>query len=286
MDLNEIKRPNAATKLNKLIESRYGLNISADNLTPARASKMVAQLDEQISAFRLSNKAHSAAQNPTYMKMVMIKESLNAYMRDYKPTNAPGAKSAPKLKSVTTSKQAMNEMSQGKNLNLILKALRYATEGRDIPHKCMQGFVPLFKHISESRLTEDALAKSEVILAARNMVDTLQGMVEDLSKMINEEMLPLMDSMRDQIGADQAQTFGTATSTILNDVLTSVRNAREQMDASVRTLAGDEVSAPMKVAGTPPAADAALNLDDEETDGFAASDAAAGGTNPLGREAR
>ncbi|CAB4129679.1 hypothetical protein UFOVP116_79 [uncultured Caudovirales phage] len=290
MDLNEIKRPNASKKLNKIIESRYGLNIDISKLTPTKATAMIAQLNEQIEEFRRSNRAHSATQNPVYMKMVMIKESLSTYMKDYKPANAPGAKTAPKLTKVTTGKQAISEMSQGKNLTLILKALRYATEGRAIPHKCMEGFVPLFKHLSQRTLTEDALAKSEVILAARSMVDTLQGMVEDLSKMINEEMLPLMDSIRDQIGSEQAQTFGSATTQALNDVLTSVKGAREQMDSSVRALAGEEGAAPMKMAE--PAAEpeddevVADLTDGDDTDGFAAADAATGGTNKLGREAR
>jgi hypothetical protein len=253
---------------------------------------MIAQLNEQIEEFRRSNIAHNATQNPTYMKMIMIKESLNSYMKDYKPANAPGSKAAPKLTKVTTVKQAISEMSQGKNLTLILKALRYANEGRAIPHKCMEGFVPLFKHISQTRLTEDALAKSEVILAARSMVDTLQGMIEDLSKMINEEMLPLMDSIRDQIGSEQAQTFGSATTQALNDVLTSVKDAREQMDSSVRALAGEEAAAPMKMPSAEPevadnSSEPVADLSDSgDTDGFAASDVATGGVNKLGREAR
>ena len=291
MELNDITRKSALKKLNKLIENRYGINLSINKLTPAKTAELVAKLDEQIADFKLSSLSQSAAQHPVYMKMVMIRESLTASMKDYKPANAPGSKAAPKLTAVSTSKQAIKEMSSGRNFALILKALRYANEGREIPNKCMEGFLPLVKHLSSLKLNEDALAKSEVILAARNMVDTLQGMVEDLSKMINEEMSPLLDSIRDQIGAAQAQEFGVASTQTLNAALESIRSAREQVDSSVRALTGEQTLAP-QTAGEPVApeiTDADLDsaeLDSAEDDGFGAASVATGGTSKLGREAR
>lgn len=291
MELNEITRKSAMKKLNKLIESRYGINLAIHSLTPRKTAELVAKLDEQIAEFKLSSLSQSAAQHPVYMKMIMIRESLTSSMKDYKPTNAPGGKTAPKLTPVSTSKQAIKEMSSGRNFALILKALRYANEGREIPNKCMEGFLPLVKHLSSLKLNEDALAKSEVILAARNMVDTLQGMVEDLSKMINEEMSPLLDSIRDQIGATQAQEFGTASTQTLNSALESIRSAREQVDASVRALAGEQALMPQTDSEplAPEADDSGIEeIEPEEDgdDGFGAASVATGGTSKLGRETR
>ena len=148
------------------------------------------------------------------------------------------------------------------------------------------------KHVSESRrrLTEDELGQAQAMLAAKDMVDSMQDMIEDLSKMLNEQLPPLTDSIRTAIGSAEADSFKAAASSTLSSLLTSVQSSREAMDQAVRTLSGEPgavtvpggaSSAPMPDLG----AGDEIGLPDEEDD-FAASDAATGGDLPLGREKR
>ena len=39
------------------------------------------------------------------------------------------------------------------------------------------------------------------------MVDQLQGMQEDLGELMNENLPPLVDAIRDEMGADMADKF-------------------------------------------------------------------------------
>jgi hypothetical protein len=150
--------------------------------------------------------------------------------------------------------------------------------------------------LSEQRhqLNEGEVANAEVLLAAKDMVDSVQDAIEKVGKMQNEQLPQLLDSIRDQIGSEQAEAFKSAVGETLNTLMQNLQAAREGVDTGVRVLSGEQVDQPMDLGGTPDT-DLGLDtevpapvsdLDQDETDGFAASSAAVGGTEELGRERR
>jgi hypothetical protein len=154
----------------------------------------------------------------------------------------------------------------------------------------------LNRWLEENRvLTESEMGKSEAILAAKDMVDSIQDMIEDVSRMQNEQMPALIDTIRDQIGSEQAETFKSQVGGVLSGILDQLTTARESTDNAARGLAGEQVATPMDMGGVPaapiggelPAApDAGIESDLDAGDEFAATDAAAGGEADLGREKR
>lgn len=148
----------------------------------------------------------------------------------------------------------------------------------------------LNKWLNENQqLMEGELGKSEAILAAKDMVDSLQDMVEKISKMQAEQLPALIDTIRDQIGLEDADQFKNAMTQLLADLASTLGQARETADVSSRQLAGESVaSAPTEM----PLPSAPTGMEpsdmDMETpdDDFAATDAAAGGPETVGREKR
>lgn len=145
----------------------------------------------------------------------------------------------------------------------------------------------------ERMLSESELGKSEAILAAKDVVDTIQDMLEDIGRMQNEQMPALMDTIRDQIGSEQADAFGAAITPLLQNLYQNIQSAREGADKAARGLAGEQVEQPMGMGGMPgempmgePAAPMGDMASDLDADEFGATDAAAGGEADLGREKR
>ena len=144
-----------------------------------------------------------------------------------------------------------------------------------------------------TQLNEGEVGNAEVLLAAKDMVDSVQDAIEKVGKMQNEQLPQLLDSIRDQIGSEQAEGFKNAVGETLSTLMQNLQSAREGVDAGVRILSGEQVDNPMAMPGDelggdmsdlPPAPTS--DLDSEEGDGFAASDAAVGGAEELGRERR
>ena len=143
------------------------------------------------------------------------------------------------------------------------------------------------------QLVEGEVGNAEVLLAAKNMVDSIQDAIEKVGKMQNEQLPELLDSIRDQVGTEQAEGFKNAVGTTLETLMQNLQTAREGVDGGVRILTGEQVDNPMAMpgddlsggdAGLPPAPGS--DLDQDETDGFGATDAATGGAEELGRELR
>jgi len=145
------------------------------------------------------------------------------------------------------------------------------------------------------QLMESEIGKSEAILAAKDMVDSIQDMVEKVSKMQVEQLPALIDTIRDQIGMAEADQFKSAMGDLLQNISQSLSQARETADSSARTLAGEEGGmggmggmgnvAGAEMPGAAPGLGEPSDMD-QDVDAFGATDAAAGGTEPVGRERR
>ena len=176
------------------------------------------------------------------------------------------------------------------NINKIRRSYGVHTAERDPKYlELLMIRESLHKWISTQRLTESELGRAEAALAAKDMVDSIQDMVEKVSKMQVEQLPALVDTIRDQpqLGQQQADQFKTTMGQLLTDLATTLSQAREAADASARQLAGDETAGAMALPGAEGSM-AQPNVGPEEPgeDDFGALDAAAGGTEPLGREKR
>jgi len=139
---------------------------------------------------------------------------------------------------------------------------------------------------------ESELGRSEAVLAAKDIVDSVQDMLEKISKIQNEQIPALVDTIRDQIGSEQADAFKNSVSPVLAELWQALSTARENSDTAVRQLSGEQVAAPMDMGmGAEPAMGAEMPPPEGESDldtgdEFAATDAAVGGDEELGRERR
>lgn len=142
-------------------------------------------------------------------------------------------------------------------------------------------------------ISESEMAKSQAILAAKDMVDSIQDMLEKISKMQNEQLPALLDTIRDQLSTEQADAFKGTVGPVLQTLSQSLQDGRESTDNAARALAGEQVSQQMNMGGEQ-GAEGQLPQDQgaggEQPapggDEFGGTEAAAGGTAELGREMR
>ena len=140
-------------------------------------------------------------------------------------------------------------------------------------------------------MKEGVEEQSELILAAKDMMDKVTGYLEDLASMKTEGMLELADRIRDEMGADKADAFMQKIQPAIEQAEATLTTTRQELDNGVRILTGEEVASEPMGADDTMDMDTDLDsldsdMDDTETDEFGASDAEAGGTEPEGREQR
>ena len=149
-----------------------------------------------------------------------------------------------------------------------------------------------------TRLQEGEVQQASAIVTAKTMVDRVSRWIEELSSMENDTLLQLGDSIRDEMGQEQAKGFISSVAPAIQQALENLKSTRETMATGVRQLTGEEQGAEM-LGGEPadmgdemgPAEPDAMNMGDEMgdiggEDEFAAAEPAAGGLGDAGREQR
>ena len=188
--------------------------------------------------------------------------------------------------------QAVKEASQGINTQITPQQQMIAKKIQQVPGLKDQDKDQIIGAMvqKETAVKEGIENQSELILAAKDMMDKVTAFLEDLAKMKTESMLELSDRIRDEMGADKADAFAQKVKPALESAEQTLTATRTELDQAVRILTGEEVAAtePMGTLDEPldTAGDELDSLNAPASDEFAATDANAGGTEPEGRQKR
>jgi hypothetical protein len=261
----------SAEKLNQTMQQRVGWNFGdLSQLTVAQAGAMLETVDRKLAAIKTTSKLHESEKNGAYNGMVLAKQVLETFISE--AADSPYAVGMAQAMKSTGDKPPLKK-STIKKAHKIAKAVAKNESVDD----------------DAQAVLEDEVGEAESLMAAQDMVDRIQGMLEDVGEMLNEDLPPLTDSLRRSSSADAAAGFNSTASGALNTLMDAVRSAREDMANAVASLSGQEP--------TPMGADDNIDIDLEEPesvdsdeefdlDDFEASDAAQGGDEPLGRAKR
>jgi hypothetical protein len=145
-------------------------------------------------------------------------------------------------------------------------------------------------------LREGEIQQASAIVTAKTMVDRVGRWIEELSGMENETLLQLGDSIRDEMGQEQAKAFIEAVAPAIQGALDNLKQTRDTLSTGVRSLASGEP--PEGMLGAEPEMGGEMGMDmaspdimnepemGAEEDPFAAAEPGAGGMETTGREQR
>jgi len=86
-------------------------------------------------------------------------------------------------------------------------------------------------------LVEGEIEQAEVIMASKSFSQDLQDMIEKVGRLMNEDLGPVVDQMRDTFGSDVSSVFSEMMSNQLQEVIDELRDAKDKIDSSVEAIA-------------------------------------------------
>ena len=215
--------------------------------------------------------------------------------------------------------QALRLLVGGANMTRAKTAIEMAMNGKSVPAMYVKTFLPLINilddimrsgmanvqllknidkrakkqlglesteaQISEKlrKLYESQEDQAELLLASKDVVDRIQKAVDDLSKLRNEDLPPLLDAMRDELGSQMSEAYANIAIPTLDQLVQQLGGGRETLSQASRIITGEEAPAEQMGAELP-AEEPVEELPAEEE--FATADVAAGADEPEGREER
>lgn len=91
--------------------------------------------------------------------------------------------------------------------------------------------------VTESVMLEESeLQRAEIVLAAKDIVSRLQKQIEDISSMATDDVLPLVDGMKENFGQATANSFAKKAEDSLQTASDGVQALRDLFDNYARAL--------------------------------------------------
>ena len=266
----DLTKPITTESLLKEFESRFNMTMDLSQFNEEELQDYANHVRTKIHEITQNTHFGQELTNDGYQKNQMMLDIINQAISERKLAEYGGSMSNdPMTKGATTAISAKTKLDKGQTLDQDEK-----------------------KVVSKLIQKEGVEEQSELILAAKDMMDKVTSFLEDLASMKTEGMLELADRIRDEMGAEKSDAFLQKIQPAIEQAEATLTTTRQELDNGVRILTGEEVASdPMGADDTMDmdTTDADLDdlgTDDLESDEFGASDAEAGGTEPEGREQR
>ncbi len=259
MQSTELTKPITTESLLKEFESRFNQTMDLTQFTKEELEDYANKIRTKIHEITQNTHFGQELKDNNYQKSQMMLDIVNQAINEYGQMEKKAAQDAV---------QATDRLEKGQPLS---------NDDKETIKKLIK--------------KEGVEEQSELILAAKDMMDKVTSFLEDLASMKTEGMLELADRIRDEMGAEKADSFLQKIQPAIEQAEATLTTTRQELDNGVRILTGEET------ASEPMGADDTMNMDtdldsldsegdDAEADEFGASDAEAGGTEPEGREQR
>jgi len=266
----DLTKPITTESLLKEFESRFNMTMDLSQFNEEELQDYANHVRTKIHEITQNTHFGQELKDDGYQKNQMMLDIINQAIQERKLAEYGGSMgNDPMTKGATTAISAKTKLDKGQSLDQDEK-----------------------KVVSKLIQKEGVEEQSELILAAKDMMDKVTSFLEDLASMKTEGMLELADRIRDEMGADKSDAFLQKIQPAIEQAEATLTTTRQELDNGVRILTGEEVASdPMGADDTMDmdTTDADLDdlgTDDLESDEFGASDAEAGGTEPEGREQR
>ena len=275
MKLQELSAPTPSKQIAKVFESYFGSRIRFDQLTRGQTQSMLGKVRGILGEHRKTAQRHSSEQDPRYLQLVMMEQALSTRLQENTIPPAPGTAPATPQAAVAGGTPAVaGAVAKDPKLAAALKKSSAGQTLNPEEQKLVAGAAMMQAesrlHRAMRRLNESEIQQAQVVLAAQDMVDKMQGMLEDVSELQFKELPALVDSIKNQVGIDQATQFNTDATAALTGLLQNLQGTKQQLDAALGV-----------VTGTAPPPDAGMVAPDMA----AGADMAAAGADMGGAEA-
>lgn len=174
MKLTELSDNKKTRHVRRVFESIFDQNISIETLKKNHAETMLSRVGRLLEHYKRSSGFHHSEKNPSYLKLLMIEQSLRDYLANS----------------------------------------------------------------SNSIIVESEVQQAQVVLAAQDMVDQVQGMLEDVSELQFKDLPALVDSIKNQIGMDQSSQFNQDATQALAGLVQNLQLTKQQLETALGVVTG------------------------------------------------
>jgi hypothetical protein len=277
MQIRELSKPVTSKRLNESLAKNFGYKLKLEQFNDVQLSDVQNKLRTEMSQLEMNESFDSLSGSPAYQKTRALLDVINQEIMEREEGKCSDCHKAPcecdldesQDEEETMKKQKKNESvnqykatiigqrAKGFSVpsNWINSAIQRMTLGES-DNAELKAELSIRYDLTESQasyiLAEGEEDKAEIIMATKDMVDRITGWLEDVAAMKAEQLLELMDSIRETQGSDVAQQYQDAVKPALEAVYTALETSRTGLSTGLSLVSGGEaptMGAPAAPAG-------------------------------------
>jgi hypothetical protein len=269
MQIRELSKPVTAKQLNENLAKQFGYKLNLEQFSDVQLEDARNKLRTKLSQLELSENYDSINESPDYQKTKIMLDCINTEIMeremnegakpDFPDLDGDGNEQESMKKALKDKQQKKKKKMESVNLALMVKKARE----HSVPTKWIESAISRIKlgetdqqelkaelttryDLSEGQanyivyLKEGEQTKAEVIMATKDMVDQITGWYEDVAQLKSEHLLELLDSIREALGSDVASKYEQAVKPALDQIYSSIEQARQGISSGLALVSGGE----------------------------------------------
>ena len=273
MQIREFHKPVTAKVLNENLAKKFGYKINFEQFNDVQLEDARNKLRTKLSQMELSEAFDSVLESPQYQKTRLMLDCINQEIlerdesgddadKDYDGDGEVESgkdeymgsrdKAIKKAKAEKTDEGYIvntvrsRAMAHSVPSSWINKTIAQINLGEGVDREELKAELSLRYDLNEAQaswiLLEGEEDKAETIMATKDMVDRITGWLEDVAAMKAEQLLELLDSIRETQGSDVAQQYQEAVKPSLEAIYTALESSRQGLSNALSIVSGGEVT--------------------------------------------
>ena len=241
MNLTDLAKPVDSATVAELIKTQFGKDYNIDKLGLKESVALLNKTEQLIVEFKQTNNLYSSENNATYMKLIMVNEA--ADKKAIELTKATQIQESDMENKLLT--KALKIAAKGGKLSEDqLKALQISEGMQSVlrNQKTAQTFMRKIVESKKAALMENEINQAQTTIAAQDIADQIQSMIEKFADIKYKELPALHDSIRNAQGVESAESFNTQLTGSLDALTSSLEQAKGDVNNAVAELTGQEVA--------------------------------------------
>jgi len=239
MKLSELGKPIHSDQLAKTIENFSGVKLDFDNLDIEKANNLLENLQSFFKKYRSTPAIHSSEKDPRYLRLMMVEQALSSKLDEYGSVGATGSAAGNQASMGSTN------VMDPKSKAVLDKVKRKQTLTPDEQNTFNQMAMMAKENKKNRRMVKESeVQQAQVVLAAQDIVDRVQKMMEDISEMQFKDLPALVNGIRNDMGTDQAQSYQASASAALSSLLTACQAGKTELESAQTVITGQEPIVP------------------------------------------
>jgi hypothetical protein len=235
----------------KVFESYFGGRIRLNTISRRQTRDLLGRVRGLVKEHRKTPEFHQSEKNPTYLKLIMLEQVLTKKMHEDvaggatvpmgQPTN--GAPSTTPTTNPAQAEQARKKAltdqiaATTKQIEELNKRKTQLSQAMNNP-AAMAAMENRKHNRLYRRLQESEIQQAQVVLAAQDMVDRVQKMLEDVTSMQFKDLPALCDQVKNEVGVEQSVQFNTDANTALGSLVQNLQASKQQLEQALGVVTG------------------------------------------------